>query len=281
MISIILFVVAVQVLMPLAMYFGRDRMIFLPSAEPGPEQGLRFLRGTADVELVYVKRPDGRRLAAYDVRPKAPMDDTAPVVLFLHGNAGNIAYRAPFIEDFVRGTATRTLLLDYSGYGGNAGNPSEQEAYADGLAAFEHLAAEIEPSRIVLYGESLGGAVALYVAGERPVAGVVTQSTFSSLSSLASRLYFWMPLGGILARGAFPSAERVARLQAPLLIVHGTRDEIIPFAEAESLHGAARPGTELMAIDGAGHNDLMQVAGQDYLRRLKERFEQWAEPVSP
>ncbi len=274
--SILVFLVLIEVLLPVLLYLGRNRLIFFPSARPGPEAGLSFLRGTADVRVIRIRRPDDRRLAAYDVRPLNAADAGGPVILFFHGNAGNIAWRATLIEEFVRGTGVRTVLPDYSGYGGNAGSPSESEVYRDGLAAYDHLIAEgVPPERVVLYGESLGGAVALAVAAQRPTGGVVLQSSFSSLSSMALRLYFWLPLSALLARGTFPNAERIAELRVPLLVVHGTRDEIIPFAEGKRLHRAGPAGTEWLAVEEAGHNDFFEVAGEEYLRLLGRRLRAW------
>lgn len=272
---ILIFLLVIEVVFPVLLYLGRNRLIFLPSAEPGPEAGLDFLTGRAAVELVHIARPDGRQLAAYDGRPRQWQEADGPVVIFFHGNAGNIAYRAPLLEMIVAGLDARVVMFDYSGYGGNEGSPSEQEVIRDGLAVYDHLVAEIPAERLVLYGESLGGAVALAVAAQRPCAGVVLQSTFSSLSSLALRIYPWMPLASVLARRSFPSSRRIAGIEAPVLVVHGTRDEIIPLVEGEKLHAAALPGTELLVIERAGHNDFFAVAGEAYLADLRRRLRQW------
>ncbi len=270
-------ILVVEVGLPVLMALGRNRLIFLPSAAPGPEGGLEAFPPEVEARLLHVRRPDGRLLPAYDARRRRQSDDEGPVVLFAHGNAGNLFDRASLLDFFVRHTGARTLLFEYSGYGGTAGKPSEEEVYRDGLAAYDHLVDEgVAPARIVLYGESLGSAVALKVASERPVAGVVVQAPFSSLSSLAWRLYPWLPLGPLLVRGAFPNAQRASRLTPPLLVVHGTKDEIIPFAEGQKLHAAAPAGTELLPIAGAGHNDLFEVGGEAYLRGLGERFRAWA-----
>ncbi len=278
--TLLLMLVVVEVGLPLLLFLLRDRVIFLPSARPTPEEGLRFLNGRADVELVRIPRSDGRLLAAYDARPKGDSSPAGPVVIFFHGNAGNIGGRAPLLEDFVAGTRARTVLFDYSGYGGNSGSPSEEEVRLDGVAVFEYLIDDgVAPERIVLYGESLGAAVALAVAADRRCAGVVAQSAFSSLSSMALRAYPWMPLVGLLARGAFPSTEMVGEMDVPLLVVHGTRDRIVPFSEGERLHAAAPSSTEFLPVEGAGHNDFFAVAGADYLALLGERIRAWTRPV--
>jgi pimeloyl-ACP methyl ester carboxylesterase len=267
---------AVEIGLPLLLFLGRNRMIFLPTAEPGPEEGLRYLRGAAELSVIRIRRPDGRLLAAYDARPKGVDAGAGPVVVFFHGNAGNIAHRAPLVEDFVAGSGLRTILFDYSGYGGNAGTPSERQVVADGLAVHGHLLDEGVPwQRIVLYGESIGGAVALAVASRAPCGGVIAQSTFSSLSSMAFRVYPWLPLTALLGVGSFPSARHAAALEVPLLVVHGTRDEVIPYAEGRRLHRKAKPGTDFVAIEGAGHNDFFEVAGRPYLEMIGERVRTW------
>ena len=276
MLTLLVLLLVVEVALPVAMALGRNRLIFFPSATPGAEGGLSYFPQDVEARLVRIRRPDGRLLAAYDARPRGRSDADGPVVLFAHGNAGNLFYRASLLGFFVRETRARTLLFEYSGYGGNEGRPSEDEVYRDGLAAYDHLVAEgVAPGRVVLYGESLGGAVSLHVASERPVAGVVLQAPFASLSSLARRLYSWLPLGSVLVRGAFPNAERVRRLTVPVLVVHGTADEVIPFVEGRQVHAAAPAGSELLPIEGAGHNDLFEVGGEEYLRGLGERFRSW------
>lgn len=280
MVRFLLIVLAVEIALPILLYFLRDRMIFFPSREPSAEAGLSWLRGTADVRVIHAERSDGRRLAAYDARPRDATADV-PVVLFFHGNAGNIAYRAPLLEEIVLGTGVRFVLFDYSGYGGNPGRPSEGEVYRDGLAFYDHLTASgVEPRHLVLYGESLGGAVALKVAVEREVAGVVLQSTFSSTSSMAWHAYPFLPLAALLTRGDFPSVRRVAKLACPVLVVHGTSDEIVPFSEGERLHSAASAGTDLWPVEGAGHNDFFEVAGPEYLARLSGVLRSWTETAA-
>lgn len=277
--SLLVTLLIVELGLPVLLFLMRDRMIFLPSTAPSAEEGLAWVEGRARVELVAVEREVGRRLAAYDARPLGGLDPAAPVVLFLHGNAGNIGSRARVLEDFVVGTGLRVLMVDYSGYGGNPGTPSEAAAYEDAVAAFDWLVGDGVPEeRIVLYGESLGAAVALGLAERRSCGGVVAQSAFASLSSMAWEVYPWLPLGGLLARGAFPSARRAARLEVPLLVVHGRRDRIVPFSQGESLHRAALEGSaevEFLPIDAAGHNDLLAVAGREYLESLGARLRAW------
>jgi fermentation-respiration switch protein FrsA (DUF1100 family) len=271
--TLLVVLVAVEVVVPVLLLIGCNSILFHPGATR-PESGLLTIEKDGG-RLVRVARPDGRRLAAYDVAPPGLPPD-APVVLYLHGNAGDIAGRAWTAARFARVAQVRLLMPDWSGFGGNEGSPSETELNTDALAAYDHLFADGVPAaRIVVYGESIGGAPALFVAKERPVAGVAVQSTFSSLSSMALRVYPWMPLGALLVAGSFPNTDRIAALDVPVLVVHGRNDAIVPFAEGERLFAAAKPGAEFLPVEGADHNDLFDVAGDDYLRGLGERFRKW------
>ncbi len=273
---LILLLLLVEVALPVLLVIFRDHLIFFPSRNPLPAAGLSWVQEPSRIRLVSVVRPDGRALAAYDAHPVGWDPGDGAVVIFFHGNAGNIAMRAPILEAFTHGTEARVLLPDYSGYGGNEGQPGEDEVYRDGLAAYDHIVNEgVRPERIVLYGESLGGAVAVEVAMRRKCAGVVLQSTFASLSSMSLRVYPWIPLGALLVRGRFPSAQKVKELECPVVIAHGKEDDIIPFSEARKLHRAAPAGSELLAVDSAGHNDFFEVAGRPYLETLRDRFHTW------
>lgn len=263
-----------QVGLPLLLLAFRNRILFFPSARPTTEEGLPQLAGV-DARLVTVTRPDGRTLTGYDARPAGAPD--TPVLLYLHGNAGNAAHRARWLRWLVHETGLRIVLASYSGYGGNGGSPSEEDLRADALAFHDHLTASgVDPRSIVVYGESIGGAPALQLAVERPSAGVIVQSTLSSLSSMAWHVHPWLPLTSLLARGMFPNAERAAALDVPLLIVHGTADRIIPFEEAEALRAAA-PGADVLPISGAGHNDLFDVGGPAYAAEIARRVRLWTD----
>jgi len=265
----------VEIALPVALALARNRIIFLPSAAPLPEDALVVPR-SLDARVVRIVRSDGRRLAAYDLAPK-DLSAEAPVVLFLHGNAGNIGDRASLAVWIAQTANVRLLMPDYSGYGGNEGAPSEAEINVDALAACDYLVAQGVPlGRIVVYGESIGGGPAIYLATQRAIAGLALQSTFTSLSAMALRVYPWLPLGALVVRGAFPNAERIATLRMPVLIVHGTADSIVPFAEGQRL-AKALPSAEFLPIAGADHNDLFDAGGEGYLRALGDRFRRWTE----
>ncbi|MBK9386184.1 MAG: alpha/beta fold hydrolase [Planctomycetes bacterium] len=280
MIWLLVFFLVVELGIPVALWCVRDRLVFFPDAEPTAASRAHVVE-SAGGTLVSVRRPDGRLLAAYELA--APeLEPTAPVVLFLHGNAGNLALRAELAVWLARGLQVRLLMLDYSGYGENEGTPSEAELELDALAAYDHLrAAGHDAGRIALFGESLGGALALAVAAQRPCAGVIVQSSFASLAAMARAQFPWLPLAALLARGAFPSEQRARALRCPLLVVHGTRDELVPFAQGERLHAAAGANAELLTLEGAGHNDVFERGGKPYLDELRGRLYGWMPSAEP
>lgn len=270
----VLAILVLQAALPLLLLVFRNQILFFPAERPSPQEALAELRGS-DARLFPAERSDGRVLTGFDARPVGAPD--APVLLYFHGNAGNAAQRAPLLRSLVEGLDMRVVMASYSGYGGNPGRPSEADLYADATAFHDALTASgVSASEVVVYGESIGGVPALYVATERPCAGVVTQSTLSSLSSMAGAVYGWLPLTGFLTRGMLPNAERASALDVPLLVVHGTEDRVVPFSEAERLLEAA-PGAELVRLPGAGHNDVWAAGGTSYLRMLAERFAEWTD----
>lgn len=250
----------------------KNRQLFCPASGPGPEAA--DWPDDVHVQLVRFEREPGRMLPAFDVAPPR-LGASVPVVLLLHGNASTIATRAPLVARLARVGRFRVFTPEYSGYGGCEGEPSEAGIAADALAAFDHLVDRgIDPRRIVLYGTSIGAGPALHVAMRRRVGGIVLHATFSSLSSMALRRYPWAPLGALLVRGDFRNADRLARARCPALIVHGTCDEVIPIAEAERLF-AARPDAAFLRVEGAGHDDVFEIAGDAYMSALGELFRLW------
>jgi fermentation-respiration switch protein FrsA (DUF1100 family) len=160
------------------------------------------------------------------------------------------------------------LILDYRGYGESSGQPTEAGLYRDAEAAWGWLAAqpEIDRSRIAVYGRSLGAALALHVAVTRRVRAVVLHAPFTSARELADRHYWYLPRR--ILRLELDNLDRARRLRAPLLVIHGTADGIVPFAMGQAVAEAGH-ARELVAVRGAGHNDLHDVAGDQY----REKFQ--------
>ncbi len=179
----------------------------------------------------------------------------APVVLFLHGNAGDIGNHLPFAK-FLIGAGYGVLALEYRGYGGNPGSPSESGLFDDARAALTFLKAQgIPDSRVVLFGESLGTGVAVAMAAERPVAAVILRSPYSSIPDVAANAFWYLPARW-LVRDRFDSLAKIAASKAPLFVFHGDADALIPIALGRALFDAAPEPKTWLTVRGAGHNDV-------------------------
>jgi fermentation-respiration switch protein FrsA (DUF1100 family) len=211
---------------------------------------------------------DGQRLHGWWI----PRRGGAPAlghVLHFHGNAGNISHRLD--EAAVLSAAgLDVLLFDYRGYGRSTGSPGEGGTYQDARAAREALLRQpgVDPARILYLGESLGGAVAVELAGAAPPRGLVLRSTFTSVRDMARLHYPIVPAAVVV--DAYPTLSRLRELRVPLLVIHGDRDDIVPLSHGEALLAAAREPKRLEIVRGAGHNDLLWVAGARYAAAIAE-----------
>ncbi len=223
-------------------------------------------------EDVYLETEDGVRIHAFWL----PASGATRAILFLHGNAGNASHRLPNAAGLV-GLGASVLLLDYRGYGMSEGTPSEAGVVADARAGLAHLTGQrgIPEERIIVFGRSLGGAIAVDLVQDRAVAGVILESTFTSLSGMAGGI---LPIAAPFVRGRFDSETKIANLRAPLLSLHGDRDEIVPFALGRALFDAAPEPKAFETLVGAGHNDTVQVGGRPYYERIR-RFLDDVAPV--
>ena len=224
--------------------------------------------GIAGGEIVAVTTADGVRLRGWYLAP-SPVPDPrtpAPGLLWFYGNMETVTGLAPIIR-WLRPPDVALLMLDYRGYGESAGSPSEQGLYADADAAWAYLTSrpDVDPSRIAVYGRSVGSVPALYLATTRPVRAVVLESPFSSAVDMARVHYRFLP--SFIVRLSMDNLERAARLTAPLLVLHGTEDNIaLPrMGRAVAEAGHAR---ELVLIKGAGHNETYDVGREEYRRKF-------------
>lgn len=226
--------------------------------------------GLTGVEVVTVATADGESLVAW-WSPPAP---GKPTVLFLHGNAGTVADRWGRFA-FYQANGLGTLFLDYRGYGGSTGHPTEAGLIADALAAYDWLLDKgVRPGEIGVVGESLGSGPAVALATSRPVAAVALEAPFSSMVETASYHYPWLPVS-LLLHDRWDSAQRIRALMAPLLVVHGTADRIVPYALGVRLYEAAPGRKRLITVDGAGHLDIF---GKPTWREQVKLFEDVATP---
>lgn len=190
-------------------------------------------------------------------------------ILFAHGNGGSIADRIVHAQLLVA-AGFDVLLFDYRGYGASEGRPTEAGTYRDARAARSTLLDQpgVDPSRVFYLGESLGGGVVVELATEFPPAGVVLTSTFSSVRDVA-RVHFRI-LPSMAVPDAYPNARRLATLQVPVLIQHGSADELVPVEQARRNFDAAAEPKLLQIVDGVGHNDLVVFAGQEWVSGITE-----------
>lgn len=243
-----LLVLAYVVLAGAIWVFG-ERLIFLPPLQ-------RYARTP---QILLLPRAGGGHVAAMHLRNPAARF----TILYSHGNGEDLAADLPILER-MRDTGFEVLAYDYSGYGQSTGRPSERAAYADVDAAYDYLTrtAGVPPARIIAHGRSLGGAMAADLASRRPVAGLVLESTFTSVKAVAG----WLPP---LPFDRFRTGDKLARIRVPLLVIHGTRDEVIGFAHGRALYERASSPKRFYEVPGAGHNDLLDVAGDAYWRELQ------------
>jgi uncharacterized protein len=266
-VGIILLVVAALLLAPIGLLWAfQRRLIYLPAPRAVPPAA-SVLPGAEEVTFTTA---DGLRLGGWFV-PAGAVDTPAtrsPGVLVCNGNGGNRSLRAALAAELSR-MGLAVLLFDYRGYGGNPGDPSEEGLAADARAAQAYLAgrAEVDPDRLIYFGESLGAAVALRLAVERPPAALVLRSPFASLAEVGRLHYPLAPMS--LLRDRYDSAAMAGRLAAPLLVVAGGRDRIVPASHSRRLFAAAPQPKRLVVLDGADHNDHDLLAGPRLLAELR------------
>ncbi len=217
-------------------------------------------------EDVWLTADDGTRTQAWWVPYGGPAPREAAVVSW-HGNAGTMADRLEHTR-LLHDLGVSVLTAEYRGYGDSEGRPSEEGLAADARAALAELRRRAEPrgERVVAHGRSLGGAVAIRAASDVPVDGLIVESTFTSLAEMAAATN--LPLARRLVAYTFDSEVRMAGIEAPVLVVHGDRDELIPLSMGRRLHAAAGGVADLLVVPGGTHNDTWYRGGETYWRTL-------------
>jgi fermentation-respiration switch protein FrsA (DUF1100 family) len=207
--------------------------------------------GLPQAVRVATQTADGLRLTHWYAPPRDP---GAPILVFFHGNAGHVAWMADKARPFLQ-AGMGVFLTGYRGYSGNPGSPSEAGLYADARSAIDWLAAHAAGHPLALYGESLGSGVAVQMATERAVGAVVLEAPYTSIPDVAERRYPLVPVQ-LLARDRFDSKSKIAAIGAPLLVIHGELDTLVPPAQGRALFEAAKEPKAAAFIPEAGHNDL-------------------------
>jgi uncharacterized protein len=228
-------------------WFFQDKLIFFPFKEydaTPANLGIEF-------EEVTLATHAGDSICSWSCR-------TSPqpriVILFLNGNAGNMSHRLERLP-MAKALNADILLVDYPGYGRSTGKPSEQSLNAAALAGYQYLVSQkgVEPSRIILYGESIGSSAALHLASQERVGGVVVESGFTSLAEVGSSHYGWLPVKYLL-KYRFPSRDYIKQIGCPVLVSHSSQDDVTPFSMGEELFELAAEPKRFVRLSG-GHND--------------------------
>jgi fermentation-respiration switch protein FrsA (DUF1100 family) len=238
-----------------AIWALQDRLIYFPDPSPPPSPEALGLRG---VEGVALRTADGLSILGWRVAGRPG----APVLLYLHGNGGSLRHRAERVMRFQR-LGWGALLVQWRGYGGNPGAPSENGLTEDARAGLKVLQEEgVAAARIVLWGESLGTGSALRLAAEQPaaIAAVVLESPFTGLLALA-RLHYPVLPSGLLLRDRYDNLARIREVRVPVLILQGARDTLVPPAMGRELAAAATAPVEVWEAPDAGHNELGLAGG--------------------
>lgn len=241
----------IYILVTVSVYFISDGMIFLP-------QPASYMNSE---EIIRIPVTYEESISAIFLEAN---DQNAPVIMYIHGNAEDIGHIRPILED-IRSQSFHVFAYDYRGYGTSDGKSSVKNAYADADAAFRYLTREMgfDQRNVIIYGRSVGGGSATYLAAENNVAGLVLASTFISAFRVV------LPIN-VFPFDRFPNLKRIRNVNCPVLVMHGKNDGIIPFRHGQMLYEAAPQPRQNLWIDGAGHNDFYAVAGDKYRTALRD-----------
>lgn len=240
----------------LLIWWGQERILFQPPS---------FTDVTDELERVEYAATDGQRLAGYLVGdPKAARG----VLVCFHGNADLSYWQLDWGREVSKRTGYAVFLAEYRGYMSLGGTPSYATTKLDSQAAYDHLVKSLgaDPSRLAYYGHSLGSGVAAELADRHPPRALLLQSPFTSARAMA-RVIAFPPIGlawNSVSRIHFDTKHIVSRLDVPVFVAHGKRDRVVPFRMGLEVYEAAKKKGELLTLDGAGHNDIADVAGERY-----------------
>ncbi|MDP1679773.1 MAG: alpha/beta hydrolase [Candidatus Nitrotoga sp.] len=256
---LIMFVIASYLTVVLLVYFSQSRLIYYPMQKISNTPDANGL----DYTPVHIATTDGETLHGWWV----PAPDAKGTVLFFHGNAGNISHRINYLAMFKR-LGYNTLLFDYRGYGQSSGVPSESGTYLDAQAVWHYLTATqgIAPAQIVLFGESLGGAVAAWLAAREKPGLLALASAFTSVPDVAAEIYPFLPVRW-LARFHYNTLESLQSVTCPVFIAHSLQDEIIPFEHGQQLFQAAPEPKQFLMLEG-GHNTGFVFMQPEWIKSL-------------
>ena len=240
------------------MYLTQRALMYFPETARTPPNAA----GLAQAEEIFLNTADGERVIAWHVAPRGDK----LVVLYFTGNGGSLRYRTERFH-ILTADGTGLLALSYRGYGGSSGSPSEAGLIADAAAAYAFAAARYPADRIVLWGESLGSGVAIALAAKEPVRALALESPFTSAADVGAAAYPFAPVRWLM-KDQFRSDALIGKVKAPILVLHGVRDRVVPFAFGERLFALASEPKRFMRFADGGHNELDFAVGLKALREF-------------
>ena len=264
LVSILTIAISIYVLLALMLYLFQGRMVYLSNL-PDRALGASPSDIGLDYEDVSLTTSDNEHIHGWYV----PATNSRGILLFFHGNAGNISHRLDSIEIFHE-LDLDILIIDYRGYGQSTGKATEQGTYLDAQAAWDYLinSRRIPADQIIVFGRSLGGAVGAWLGVQHTPAAVIIESSFSSGVDMARRLYPFLPVR-LITRLQYPVAHYAAQLNCPVLVVHSRHDEIIPFTMGQAIYAAVKQQKKFLELRG-DHNNGFLISQEDYIAGLKE-----------
>jgi fermentation-respiration switch protein FrsA (DUF1100 family) len=244
------------------LFLFQRQLIYFPDKTRPELAGLEQL----GVREIVLATEDGLSLLSWYL----PGHPGRPVILYFHGNGGHLGHRVERLLRFAR-EGYGVLMLEYRGYGGNPGTPTENGFYTDARAALGFLEHEgVAPNRLVLYGESLGSGVAVELAAQHDVAAVILEAPFTSVAEVAQCHFPYIPAARLVI-DRFDSRSRIGRVRAPILVLHGERDRVVPIRFGRALFDAAPEPKEGWFVPEAGHENLSRFGGLDAVVAFIER----------
>jgi fermentation-respiration switch protein FrsA (DUF1100 family) len=267
--SLVFILVTVWVLLSLLIYLFQPRFVYFPyrAIDMTPENaGLVY-------EEITLTTKDNLKINGWFV----PHDNPRATLLFLHGNGGNISHRLDKLSIYHQ-LGLAVLIIDYRGYGASEGKPDEQGTYNDAESAWIYLINEkrIPENRIIIYGESLGGAVATWLAIQKHPGALILESAFTSIADMGKHYYPYLPVK-LLARIKYPTLDRIAAITCPLLIIHSPADDIVPFTMGQKLYDQANQPKDFLEITGdhnGGFIDSVEIYVDGLHRFILTHFDQ-------
>ncbi|MEE4217839.1 MAG: alpha/beta hydrolase [Xanthomonadales bacterium] len=263
LVTILTTAISAYLLLALVLYLFQGKMVYLSDL---PDRALGASPGDIglDYEDVSLTTSDEERLHGWYI----PAADSRGVLLFFHGNAGNISHRLDSIRIFHE-LDLDILIIDYRGYGQSTGHTTEQGTYLDAQAAWDYLitSRRVPADQIIIFGRSLGGAIGAWLSVQNTPAAVIIESSFSSGVDMAHRLYPFLPVR-LITRLKYPVVDYAARLNCPVLVVHSRDDEIIPFDMGQAIYAAAKQKKTFLEL-GGDHNNGFLISQEDYIAGLK------------